>query len=193
MQALGSSGLAAKFIVQPPGSHTLQGLGWLTRLEPYICGLAPSHFYFHKFLKLAIHILLLQELQLKPSASNSRKRLIPPTRTITSSKPITLKLIAISSAKMSSSEKRILASESSEVVMVSPSFDIEFRNLKFSVPGKEILKGVSGYCKSGRILAILGQSGAGKSTVRDYIGGAMRLFEFLAYRLGPNATASNFS
>jgi len=51
-------------------------------------------------------------------------------------------------------------------VEVAAGFDIEFRSLRFSVPGKDILKGVSGHCKAGRILAILGQSGAGKSTVR---------------------------
>ena len=51
-------------------------------------------------------------------------------------------------------------------IELSAGFDIEFRNLKFSVPGKEILKGINGHCKAGRILAILGQSGAGKSTVR---------------------------
>lgn len=66
------------------------------------------------------------------------------------------------------SEKRVLTSDSSEVA-TSPGFDIEFRNLRFSVPGKEILKGVSGYCKPGRILAILGQSGAGKSTFLDIL------------------------
>jgi ATP-binding cassette subfamily G (WHITE) protein 2 len=54
-------------------------------------------------------------------------------------------------------------------VDVSAGFDIEFRNLRFSVPSKEILKGISGHCKSGRILAILGQSGAGKSTFLDIL------------------------
>ncbi|KAH7619174.1 hypothetical protein Ndes2526B_g06126 [Nannochloris sp. 'desiccata'] len=54
-------------------------------------------------------------------------------------------------------------------VEVSAGFDIEFRNLRFSVPGKEILKGISGHCRAGRILAILGQSGAGKSTFLDIL------------------------
>ena len=47
-------------------------------------------------------------------------------------------------------------------------YDIEFRDLRFSVPSKKvgkphtlILKGVSGYCRSARLTAIMGASGAG--------------------------------
>lgn len=48
-------------------------------------------------------------------------------------------------------------------------YDVEFRNLQFSVPSKKggkphtlILKGVSGYCRSARLTAIMGASGAGE-------------------------------
>ena len=48
-------------------------------------------------------------------------------------------------------------------------YDIEFRDLRFSVPSKKsgkphtlILKGVSGYCRSARLTAIMGASGAGE-------------------------------
>lgn len=48
-------------------------------------------------------------------------------------------------------------------------YDIEFRQLQFSVPSKKggkphtlILKGVSGYCRSARLTAIMGASGAGE-------------------------------
>lgn len=48
-------------------------------------------------------------------------------------------------------------------------YDIEFRDLRFSVPSKKsgkphtlILRGVSGYCRSARLTAIMGASGAGK-------------------------------
>ncbi|EIE18763.1 hypothetical protein COCSUDRAFT_45222 [Coccomyxa subellipsoidea C-169] len=51
-------------------------------------------------------------------------------------------------------------------------YDIEFRDLRFSVPSKKvgkphtlILKGVSGYCRSSRLTAIMGASGAGKTTL----------------------------
>ena len=66
--------------------------------------------------------------------------------------PVDAKYIAVSGMPLESS---------------SGGFEITFSNLRFNVPGKEILKGISGYCKPGRILAILGQSGAGKSTVRS--------------------------
>jgi ABC-type multidrug transport system ATPase subunit len=66
---------------------------------------------------------------------------------------------------MDIAKNRFSPTDTSEVE-VSAGFDIVFKNLRFSVPSKEILKGISGHCKAGRILAILGQSGAGKSTVR---------------------------
>ena len=54
--------------------------------------------------------------------------------------------------------------------------DITFTDIIFSVPlkgpgstakeRKNILKGISGRCVPGRLLAIMGSSGAGKTTVR---------------------------
>lgn len=48
-------------------------------------------------------------------------------------------------------------------------YDVEFKHLQFSVPSKKggkphtlILKGVSGYCRSARLTAIMGASGAGE-------------------------------
>lgn len=46
---------------------------------------------------------------------------------------------------------------------------VEFKNIRFSVPNKEILKGISGTCYPGRVFAILGSSGAGKSTLLDVL------------------------
>lgn len=50
---------------------------------------------------------------------------------------------------------------------------LEFKEVRFSVSVKgkplEILKGVSGDCKSGRLLAIMGASGAGKTTLLDVL------------------------
>lgn len=49
------------------------------------------------------------------------------------------------------------------------SYNLEFNNLRMTVPSKRsskphtvILKGVSGYCRSSRLTAIMGASGAGK-------------------------------
>jgi len=57
----------------------------------------------------------------------------------------------------------------------SSSCEIRFRDLKFSVlvkgqgkvskDRKYILKGITGICVPGRLLAIMGSSGAGKTTV----------------------------
>lgn len=48
-------------------------------------------------------------------------------------------------------------------------FHIKFSDIRFSVPKKEILKGISGTCQPGRVLAILGSSGAGKTTLLDIL------------------------
>eukprot|EP00759_Apiculatamorpha_spiralis_P028833 PhF_6_TR31356/c0_g1_i1/m.45883/K05681/ABCG2, CD338; ATP-binding cassette, subfamily G (WHITE), member 2 len=54
--------------------------------------------------------------------------------------------------------------------------DLAFRDLKYSIPpqkkgeeAKQILKGVTGYVKQGQMLAILGPSGAGKTTMLDIL------------------------
>jgi ATP-binding cassette subfamily B protein len=53
--------------------------------------------------------------------------------------------------------------------------DIEFRNVSFSYDGKnEALKNVSFHIKSGEKIALVGKSGAGKSTITQLIG---RFFE----------------
>ncbi|CAB0029612.1 unnamed protein product [Trichogramma brassicae] len=71
----------------------------------------------------------------------------------------------------------------------SPQVDIQFQNVSYSVPikkgkWKEILKNVSGEFRSGRLTAILGPSGAGKTSLlnllakqgpRNGVGGCMRL------------------
>ncbi|MGI6279755.1 MAG: ABC transporter ATP-binding protein [Acutalibacteraceae bacterium] len=52
---------------------------------------------------------------------------------------------------------------------------VEFSNVKFSyTPSKEVLKGVSFYVPSGKMYAIVGTSGAGKSTIINMI---PRLFD----------------
>lgn len=46
-----------------------------------------------------------------------------------------------------------------------------FEDLKFSVGKKEILRGISGYANPGQVLAIMGPSGAGKTSLLDMLAG----------------------
>ena len=62
--------------------------------------------------------------------------------------------------------------ESSSKHDEKPPVDIEYRNLSFRVVSKDeadgvfyILKNLNGTCRSGRLHAILGPSGAGKTTL----------------------------
>ena len=48
---------------------------------------------------------------------------------------------------------------------------LEINNLKASIDGKEILKGVNLNVKSGEIHAIMGRNGSGKSTLANIIAG----------------------
>ena len=48
---------------------------------------------------------------------------------------------------------------------------IEVRNLRFEVPGKQILKGVTLGVGPGEILSVMGMSGSGKTTVLHCMGG----------------------
>ena len=47
---------------------------------------------------------------------------------------------------------------------------LEFSDIRYEASGLDILKGVSGYAQSGKLLAIMGSSGAGKvlrACIRD--------------------------
>jgi len=48
---------------------------------------------------------------------------------------------------------------------------IEVRDVRFAVPGREILKGISLTAQPGEILCIMGMSGSGKTTLLHCIGG----------------------
>jgi phospholipid/cholesterol/gamma-HCH transport system ATP-binding protein len=56
---------------------------------------------------------------------------------------------------------------------VSPNI-IETRGLRFSYPGRPILKGLDLDIPRGKVVAILGASGSGKTTLLQLIGGALR-------------------
>ena len=46
---------------------------------------------------------------------------------------------------------------------------LQFENVSYNLKGKEILSGISGYAHPGQIMAIMGASGAGKSTFLDIL------------------------
>jgi len=46
---------------------------------------------------------------------------------------------------------------------------LQFENLSYSLKGKEILSGISGIAQPGQIMAVMGASGAGKSTFLDIL------------------------
>eukprot|EP00127_Corallochytrium_limacisporum_P002444 Clim_evm1s128 gene=Clim_evmTU1s128 len=48
-------------------------------------------------------------------------------------------------------------------------FYVTFEDIKCEIGGKEILKGISGFCQPGESLAIVGASGAGKTTLMDIV------------------------
>jgi ABC-type multidrug transport system ATPase subunit len=48
---------------------------------------------------------------------------------------------------------------------------LEFKDLTFSVNGKQILNGVSGAATPGHVVAIMGPSGAGKTSLLDLLAG----------------------
>ena len=49
--------------------------------------------------------------------------------------------------------------------------NIDFQDLRFSIKGKEILKGVTGHIHAGKMTAIMGPSGAGKTTFLNVLCG----------------------
>lgn len=53
-------------------------------------------------------------------------------------------------------------------------------------PGvKRILKGVSGAVESGQILAIIGSSGAGKTSLLDVLVGKVQFMQRVSYAMSP--------
>lgn len=77
----------------------------------------------------------------------------------------------------------------------SRSIDIEFKNVSYEVKigirkrTKKILKGVSGYFKSGQLTAIMGPSGAGKTSLFHILTGFCRLNVTGSIKyIGPNSS-----
>ena len=58
---------------------------------------------------------------------------------------------------------------------IPANFDIEFKNLSFAYKDKEVLKDISFKLKQGQSLAIIGESGAGKSTILNLLA---RFYDF---------------
>ena len=62
-------------------------------------------------------------------------------------------------------EKQREEAEKPQLSRLTRTFDIRFENLGKTLPtGVEIMRGVTGELKSGRTCAIMGPSGAGKTT-----------------------------
>ncbi len=55
------------------------------------------------------------------------------------------------------------------LVMTEFSKGIEFKNVSFSYPEKQVLKNISFYVPKGKTVALVGSSGGGKSTIADLI------------------------
>jgi len=79
-------------------------------------------------------------------------------------------------------------------VSSAPSSLIEIRGLRFSYPGRPILKGLDLDIPRGKVVAILGASGSGKTTLLQLIGGALspaagtvRVFGEQVHELDPEA------
>merc|ERR1712137_1135915 len=50
----------------------------------------------------------------------------------------------------------------------------EWKDLNFSINGKQILKGLSGLIQPGRLTGVMGPSGSGKSTLMNVLAGRQR-------------------
>ncbi|KAJ3049995.1 hypothetical protein HK097_009010, partial [Rhizophlyctis rosea] len=71
-------------------------------------------------------------------------------------------------------EKQRAEAEKPQLSRLTKTFDIRFENLGKTLPtGVEIMKGVTGELKSGRTCAIMGPSGAGKTTFVTLLTGKM--------------------
>ncbi|EGB05777.1 putative ABC transporter [Aureococcus anophagefferens] len=75
------------------------------------------------------------------------------------------------SAAPRASERDSLASSASRPVRFTIDVDFEDLGLKLRSSGLQVLKGVTGRCASGRVTAIMGPSGAGKTTMLNVLSG----------------------
>jgi ABC-type multidrug transport system ATPase subunit len=72
-------------------------------------------------------------------------------------------------------------------------FDVEFHDLGLVLDGIEIVKGISGTLKSGRTCAIMGPSGAGKTTFVTLLTGKVQRTSGVVFLNGKPDELSRYS